>query len=153
MSTISAVQSGATPYPSADDAAPARIPQKTLGQDDFMRLLAVQYQMQDPMKPMEDTAFIAQTAQFAALEQSTGMNRQLADLLADQQRVSANSYLGLNVQVDGGKGEIVSGVVSAVSTQGTEPRLVIGQRDFSVGSVLLTDRFGPSVALPGSTLS
>ena len=51
-------------------SASTRTIKQELGAEDFMQLLAVQMQNQDPMAPMEDTAFIAQMAQFSALEQS-----------------------------------------------------------------------------------
>ena len=78
----------------SDQSSASRVTQKTLGKDDFMKLLAVQFQMQDPMKPMDDTAFIAQTAQFTSLEQATSMAQDIAALRTEQQRVVANSYLG-----------------------------------------------------------
>jgi flagellar basal-body rod modification protein FlgD len=43
--------------------------QKTLGQADFLKLLVTQLQNQDPLKPMDNEAFIAQTAQFSQLDQ------------------------------------------------------------------------------------
>jgi flagellar basal-body rod modification protein FlgD len=119
-----------------DPATAARIPQKTLGQNDFLKLLAKQFQVQDPMKPMEDTAFIAQMAQFSALEQSSGLARDMAALRTDQQRVAANSYLGHRVTVDAGKGVTTTADVSAVDSSGSEPRLVVDGKSFPLSAVL-----------------
>jgi flagellar basal-body rod modification protein FlgD len=57
-----------------DSATVSRVPQKALGQGDFLKLLAKQFQTQDPMNPVQDTAFIAQMAQFSALEQAGTMS-------------------------------------------------------------------------------
>ncbi len=43
--------------------------QQTLGKDDFLQLLVVKMQNQDPLSPMADEDFIAQLAQFSSLEQ------------------------------------------------------------------------------------
>ena len=48
--------------------------QSQLGKDEFMKILLVQLATQDPLSPMQDTEFIAQMAQFSALEQMTQMN-------------------------------------------------------------------------------
>ncbi|WP_414661686.1 flagellar hook capping FlgD N-terminal domain-containing protein [Horticoccus sp. 23ND18S-11] len=143
MATISPVSSTTTAA-SSSDALPGstRVPQKVLGRDDFMKLLAVQFQMQDPMKPMEDTAFIAQTAQFTSLEQTTTMANELTQLRTDQQRVVANSYLGHKVTVDLGDGKSTSGDVTAIDNSGTAPRLVVGDKSFALSAVL---RVEPSV--------
>lgn len=44
---------------------------KTLGQDEFLKILMTQLSSQDPMQPMQDTEFIAQMAQFTSVEQMT----------------------------------------------------------------------------------
>lgn len=47
----------------------ARQVRSELGKNDFLQLLVTQMRFQDPMKPMEDKEFVAQLAQFSALEQ------------------------------------------------------------------------------------
>ncbi len=51
--------------------------QSALGRDAFLKLLVTQLTHQDPTKPQEDGAFIAQLATFSQLEQLTAMNKTL----------------------------------------------------------------------------
>jgi len=136
MPSVSALSSSSGALYGAQDSTASRVPQKQLGQGDFLKLLAAQFQAQDPMKPMEDTAFIAQMAQFSSLEQSSALAKDMAALRTDQLRVTANSYLGHRVTVDLGEGKTASGDVTAVDTSGAEPRLVVGGKPFAVSSVL-----------------
>lgn len=46
----------------------------TMGKQEFLNLLVTQLRYQDPLKPMEDTEFVAQLAQFSALEQMQNLN-------------------------------------------------------------------------------
>jgi len=117
----------------------------TLDQGDFLKLLAVQFQTQDPMKPVEDTAFIAQMAQFSALEQSQAMATDLAGLRTDQQQATANSYLGHYVTLDDGEGGTVSGEVAGVESASDGPRLVIGDYTYPLSAVLLVE---PAIVSP-----
>lgn len=54
---------------------------RILGKDDFLKLLAVQLQHQDPLEPQDNTEMVAQLAQFSSLEQLENMNRNLASSL------------------------------------------------------------------------
>jgi flagellar basal-body rod modification protein FlgD len=138
MASISGITSST--YSATGDATAvagaSRVPQKLLGQNDFLKLLATQFQAQDPMKPMEDTAFIAQMAQFSSLEQSTAMSRDMTAMRNDQQRSAANSYLGHRVTVDLGKGGTAAGEVTAVDASGTEPKIVVNGASYSLSAVL-----------------
>jgi flagellar basal-body rod modification protein FlgD len=79
---------------------------KALGKEDFLKLLIAQLQHQDPLKPKDDTAFVAQLAQFSSLEAQSSTNK-LLELLATQQQGLANNTIvdlvGKNVTVKGDK--------------------------------------------------
>lgn len=138
MASVSSINGTSTAYAAAADGSDtaSRVPQKQLGQDDFLKLLAKQFQVQDPMKPMEDTAFIAQMAQFSSLEQSKAMNTEMQVLRGYQQLATANSYLGHRVTVEAGDGSIVSGDVGAVDTSGGSPKIIVNGQPFSLSAVL-----------------
>jgi flagellar basal-body rod modification protein FlgD len=57
--------------------APAADRKDPLGRDAFMTLLITQLQHQDPTQPMKDSEFLAQLAQFSALEQLQAVNQKL----------------------------------------------------------------------------
>jgi flagellar basal-body rod modification protein FlgD len=144
--TIPAVGS---PRSAADQAPSLTTPivtsGKTLGVNDFMKLLATQFQQQDPLKPMDDTAFIAQTAQFTSLQQTSTLVQQITQLNAAQGLATANSYLGRNVTVDLGKGKTASGEVTAIDASGSEPQLIVNGTSYPASSVL---RVEPGTAAP-----
>jgi flagellar basal-body rod modification protein FlgD len=71
--------SAASPPTTADPTGSS-----ALGKDDFLKLLMAQLQNQDPTAPTDDSAFVAQLAQFSALEQAQGTNSRLDQLLAAQ---------------------------------------------------------------------
>ena len=51
-----------------------------LDKNAFLHLLTTQLQHQDPTKPVDDSAFAAQLAQFSALEQLQQMNQTLTQI-------------------------------------------------------------------------
>jgi flagellar basal-body rod modification protein FlgD len=129
----------------ADTTTAARVPQRSLGQEDFLKLLSVQFKSQDPMKPMEDTAFIAQMAQFSSLQQSQSMTQQMTQMRTSQDLVTASSYLGRQVTVDLGKDGVAKGNVTGVEIAGGVPRLMIGDKAYPLSSVLYVE---PGVSAP-----
>jgi flagellar basal-body rod modification protein FlgD len=102
---------------------------QALGINDFMKLLATQFQEQDPLQPMDDTAFIAQTAQFTALQQTTTLTSQVSQM-------AANAYIGRTVSVNNPTtGQIVTGQVTSVDTTGTTPQLFIGGVEYPLSNI------------------
>lgn len=149
MPTVPSVSSSSNP--AIDLLDKSRIPQKTLGQDDFLKLLAKQFQVQDPMKPMEDTAFIAQMAQFSSLEQSKTLASDMALMRTEQQRMVANSYLGHRVTVEGLGDTTVTADVTAIDASGAEPKLIVDGKPYSLSAVLRVEPGLVSAPAPSPT--
>ncbi len=112
-----------------------RIPQKALGQSDFLKLLTVQLSQQDPMKPMDDSAFIAQMAQFSALQQTSDLVSQVGLMRSSTNLTSASALIGKTVTVQSKTDGTVTGKVDAVDTSGSEPLLMIGTKSFSLSAL------------------
>jgi flagellar basal-body rod modification protein FlgD len=108
----SAAQQAAQQGALSDPLSAATSGNNQLGQDAFMKLLVAQISHQDPLKPMDDTAFVSQLAQFSALEQAMGTNKRL-DFLTSQQQGVANTDVANLV----GKSVTVKG--SSVALDGT----------------------------------
>ncbi|MEM6730074.1 MAG: flagellar hook assembly protein FlgD [Myxococcota bacterium] len=75
-----------------------------LGKDEFLQLLIAQLTNQDPLEPMSDQEFVAQLAEFSALEQQVLTNDQLGVLQVGQSAM-------VNAQVTslvGGQATVVS---------------------------------------------
>lgn len=75
---------------------------KSLGQDDFLRLMTTQLQNQDPFKPMENGEFLGQMAQFSTvsgIQELQASFSTLASSLAANQTLQAASLVGRSVMV------------------------------------------------------
>ena len=133
MSSISSVTGSAS---TAVDASAATATKKTLTTQDFLQLLSTQLQNQDPLKPMDDTAYLAQMAQFTSLEQMNTLSGQVTLLRSDQQQLAAVSYLGRTVTMDDGKSSTISGPVTDVNTASSPPQLKVNGTYYPLTALL-----------------
>ncbi len=77
---------------------------KSLGKDDFLRLLVKQLQYQDPLNPVENTDFTAQLAQFTSLETLSNIDENISQLGILQNSINnmnAVSFIGKQVNAQG----------------------------------------------------
>jgi len=122
--------SATTPAAAGDGAT--RVPVQTLGQGDFLKLLVTQMTQQDPMNPQKDTEFIAQMAQFSALEQSKTMQQ-------DMSALRASALLGNTVKVNeplDPRGW-TTGVVTGVTMLNGVPQLILqGNATYNLSDVV-----------------
>ena len=110
----------------------AATPGNALGLQDFLKILLTQLNYQDPLKPLDNQEFMAQVAQFTALEQSQRANEKLALLIANQAALQSVGLIGRSVEVDTASGK-VTGTVTSLSLQGAAPTVSVTT---STGSLL-----------------
>lgn len=71
-----------------------------VSKDQFMQLLVTQMKYQDPLKPMDNEAMLAQLAQFSSLEQMSNINETLEKSSANTNFLNATHLIGKEVVVD-----------------------------------------------------
>jgi len=81
----------------------AREIKKTLGKDDFMRIMIMQMRNQDPTQPFKAEQMAAELAQYASVEQLQNLNQTVGKLIANQnpmERLAMTNLIGKTVMVD-----------------------------------------------------
>lgn len=82
---------------------------KSVGKDEFMKLLLAQLKNQDPLKPMDGTDFAVQLAQFSSLEQLSNLNAELKAQSLNQMTLGyAQSVNMIGKEVVAGSGNMVT---------------------------------------------
>jgi len=112
-----------------------------LGKDDFMTLLLVELQHQDPTEPMDSEKILTQTSQLAGLEASENTNNALEDLansLSNTQQFSTIAAIGKTADLGSDAITLDEGSVSSFE--------VYFPSDIQQGSVNITDIDGNAVA-------
>lgn len=146
MPTTSAISSAGAATPTVSRGA-------QVNKDDFLKLLVAQLSHQDPLKPQDDTAFVAQLAQFAQLEQAqnqTEVLTQLQALLAGQNGAQAVGLVGREVTARFSSLSIANGAAPAplqFTLDGDAASVTLILRD-SQGKTVRTIRQGALKAGP-----
>jgi flagellar basal-body rod modification protein FlgD len=104
--------------------------------DMFLQLLVAQMRYQDPSNPTDSSQFLAQTAQFTALEKMQAVADQTAQLVSLQVAFGASSLVGKDVAYPAADGTTTHGVVDSVRFTSTGPVLQVGGQDLALGDVL-----------------
>lgn len=137
--TVSALE-GSGFLPQAPDSTGSAA--SSLDKDTFLQLLVAQLKYQDPLNPTDQTQFLAQTAQFTALEKMEVVAAQTAQSFAAQMAFGASSLVGRTVTYTDADGQQVTGTVGSVRFGGDGPMLAVGDDQVPMRSV---------VAVTGST--
>ncbi len=108
MTTASAIGSAASTSATAQSKKSAT----TLDINDFLKLMSTQLNNQDPLKPLDSTAFVAQLAQFGTVAGIQSMQTSLATLaqsLRASQALSGATLVGHQILAPGTTGAYTSG--------------------------------------------
>jgi len=102
----------------------------SVNQADYMKLFMQELTYQDPLKPVDNREFMAQMAQFSALQQAQMTNDALSQLLGMASGNQSLMLLGKSVKIEGGS-EL--GIVKEIEFgRGEPPKLKISTNGGSV---------------------
>ena len=133
--TVPAVEATTGPFGVAATGATTTTGTNSADKDMFLQLLVAQMRNQDPANPTDSSEFLAQTAQFTALEKMQQVADQTSQLVALQVAFGASSMVGRTVSYAGPDGEMLSGVVSSVRVEATGPVLQVNGEDVHFAEV------------------
>lgn len=113
-----------------------RVPMKVLGQDEFLSLLVTQMRNQDPLKPVSDTEFIAQMAEFSNLEQTKAMNVEITELRQSNAFTQAAALMGKQVRLLSGDDTFTKGIVTEIEVMEGEVSVIVNGKAYELGQVV-----------------
>lgn len=121
---------------SAESLTAAVQKKQELGKDEFLKLLVTQLKNQDPLEPMKNEQFVAELAQFNALEQMINLNKSFESMLSMQSLSQASSFIGANIAWVDADGAAQEGIVSSVSVIDKTPKLNVGALEVGIEQIV-----------------
>ena len=114
-----------------------------MDQNAFLQLLMAQLKYQDPMKPLDNSQFVAQQAQFTQISELQKLNKSVA---ASNQIMEASSLIGKQVGLTdpNNTNNIISGVVDAAKIDSTGASVIIQGNSYPLANVISIQNSGTS---------
>jgi len=137
----------------ANNAAPSTVTptgSAELGKDQFLQILVAQLQNQDPTQPQDSSQFVAELAQFSALESQQNAVSDLNALMVGQataNSTAATSFIGKQIDFSGGtvNWDGTTGVAATVNLPSAADKLTVAVADAN-GNVVRTLQLGSESA-------
>jgi flagellar basal-body rod modification protein FlgD len=153
MSTVDALKSLGALAPDAATAVAAGSKKKSLGQADFLKLMTTQMTHQDPTKPMDNTQFLSQMAQFGTVSGIQELQQSFKDFsatISSDQTLQAASLVGRSVSVPSGQGLLSAGgeIKGSVDLPSSSTNVTLKILDPATGEVVQTKSLGGHSAGP-----
>jgi flagellar basal-body rod modification protein FlgD len=143
MSTVNAL-SGLT---AAANGTTATSKKKSLGQDEFLKLMTTQMTHQDPTKPMDNAQFLSQMAQFGTVSGIQDLQQSFKDFsasISSDQALQAAGLVGRSVSVSSDQGILTAGgeVKGTVDLPASSSNVNLKILDSVTGDVIKTQSLG-----------
>ncbi|WHH58747.1 flagellar hook capping FlgD N-terminal domain-containing protein [Petroclostridium sp. X23] len=121
-----------------------------LGKDEFLNLLVTQLKYQDPLNPTDNSEFVAQLAQFSALEQMNNVSTRVSSMEA----LTMTGKMVIASVTDSSTGETsqVQGVVDYVKLKNGKATLVVDDQEIELDDVTAVYDYDRSDVATLSTL-
>lgn len=103
--------------------------------DDFLNLLVLQLQNQDPLEPVKQEQFISQLTEISTLESVEKLNVQFEDMLKVQELNQGANLAGKEVRYLK-DGAVETGLVQEVAFLGGDAEAIIGGSSIPLTSIL-----------------
>jgi flagellar basal-body rod modification protein FlgD len=110
-----------------------------LGKNEFMNILVTQLRFQDPLRPMDDREFIAQMAQFTALEQMQNLNREFTKIKAINM---VGNFVTARIEGEGPEPDMLHGLVESVTFEGSRTNMVVNGRTVDAEDIISVHMHG-----------
>ena len=103
---------------------------------DYLQLLTVQLQNQDPIDPVDQEGLINDLTQFSMLEGIEGLNASFEDMLRLQEVSQGMNLVGKTIEFEGADGELASGKVDEFFTVADSINLLVNGEGVPVEKVV-----------------
>lgn len=107
-----------------------------LDKNAFLQILMAQLSNQDPMSTQDNSQYIAQMAQFSALEESQNMNTSLEKMLVSQRVTEGSMMIGKEVAFSTDNSTYVQELVNGLIIENGKVYLKTGNGVYDIDSVI-----------------
>jgi flagellar basal-body rod modification protein FlgD len=147
--SVSATEAVTTPGPTTSTGFSAVSPSTTAAAEDkqmFLELMVAQLRYQDPLNPTDSGEFLAQSAQFTALEKMQDVSDRVGALLGTQMAFGAGAMVGQQVSwIDTDGVTTLTGTVDGVTFGAGGPVFDIGGAQVPLAQLLSVGTTTPAV--------
>jgi len=105
---------------------------KEMDKNAFLQILTMQMSHQDPLSSPDPSTFVAQLAQFSALEQMQNLNKAFEEV----RFLEAAGIIDRNVVLSGEDGSSVTGKAEKVRLEGRDVEVMVNGKFYSLKQVI-----------------